>query len=270
MNSNLVIAAQQRAESASRSVGSGILFAFKTFKLTVAGPSRWHLDQVNKQARALIVESMPVVLTMVFVLGLVAGIQGVYTARTFGAPSVAGAFTAVADLRELAPYAFAYMMSAKVSAGYVAELGTMRISDEIDALEVVGIDSLLFLGVSRFVAVLIVLPAAFALAIFTSFFASYLAVVVQVGDVSPGGYWSMFWSFQSPIEYFFSLIKVMSMSIFVVIVGIYYGFSASGGPVGVGEATARAMKVNLVGVHVIGLLASQIFWAGNARLPFGG
>src|SRR5947199_5405874 len=83
---------------------------------------------------------------LVFITGLECGIEGAYFNRAVGAPAYAGVFAAWCDLRELVPYAFGYMMSAKVGTGIVAELGSMCISDEIDALEVRGIDSVLCRG----------------------------------------------------------------------------------------------------------------------------
>jgi phospholipid/cholesterol/gamma-HCH transport system permease protein len=68
----------------------------------------------------------------------------------------------------------------------------------------------------------------------------------------------------------FSGLKGMAMATFVVLVGCYYGFKVRGGPVEVGRATAQAMIVNLIGIHVIGILGSQLFWGGSPRLPIGG
>ena len=76
---------------------------------------------------------------LIFIIGLQCGIEGAYFNRSVGAPAYAGVFAAWCDLRELVPYGFGYMMAAKVGTGIVAELGSMRISDEIDALEVMGI-----------------------------------------------------------------------------------------------------------------------------------
>ncbi len=96
------------------------------------------------------------------------------------------------------PYAFGYMMAAKVGTGIVAELGSMRISDEIDALEVMGIDSMTFLCATRLLAAWMVLPFMYIAAIGAGFFASYLAVVQQIGEVSQGGYSLIFWHVPEP------------------------------------------------------------------------
>lgn len=229
-----------------------------------------YLGEVLRQAHRLVVGSAIIVLGLVLALGLVVGIEGAYGARLVGAPAAAGAFTAIADLREIVPYAFAYMMAAKVSSGYVAELGTMRISEEIDALEVMGLDSIAYLCSTRLLAAWLVLPFLYAVAIVVAFAASYVAVVLQVAQVSGGGYLELFWKFQSTSDWVFSLVKGMTMGTFVVLVGCFYGFTARGGPVEVGRATAKAMVANLIGIHVIGILTSQIFWGGAPRLPIGG
>ena len=126
-------------------------------------------------------------LGLVFILGLQCGIEGAYAAKTVGAPSSTGAITALCDLREVIPYAFGYMMAAKVGTGFVAELGSMRISDEIDALEVMGLDSVLYLGSTRLLGTWLVLPFLYMLAVAVGFVASYLADVIELGQVSKGG-----------------------------------------------------------------------------------
>jgi phospholipid/cholesterol/gamma-HCH transport system permease protein len=95
-------------------------------------------------------------------------------------------------------------------------------------------------------------------------------VVRQIGEVSPGGYLEIFWQFQNPVDLIYSAIKGMSMATFIVIVGCYYGYTAGGGPVGVGKATAQSMVVNILGIHAIGMLGTQLFWGGNPRAPIGG
>src|SRR5881227_3509417 len=213
-----------------------------------------------RQAGILILSSTLVIWGLVFIIGLQCGIEGAYFNRSVGAPAYAGVFSAWCDLRELVPYAFGYMMSAKVGTGIVAVLGSMRITDEIDALEVMGINSVVYLGTTRLLGTWIVLPFVYAIAVVVGIVASYIAVVVQVGQVSAGGYLQLFWMFQTPLDFAFSAIKGMLMSTFVVVVGIYYGYFASGGPVGVGVATAKSMLVNILGIHSIGLLTTQIFW----------
>jgi phospholipid/cholesterol/gamma-HCH transport system permease protein len=206
-----------------------------------------------RQAGILIVGSTLVIWGLVFISGLECGIEGAYFNRSIGAPAYSGVFAAWCDLREIVPLAFGYMMAAKVGTGIVAELGSMRISDEIDALEVMGISGMTFLCATR-----------------AGFFASWLAVVEQIGDVSSGGFFLIFWQFQNPPDLLYSVIKAMAEATMIVLVGCYYGYNASGGPVGVGTATAKSMVLNIVGVHLIGMLGTQLFWGANPRAPIGG
>jgi phospholipid/cholesterol/gamma-HCH transport system permease protein len=223
-----------------------------------------------RQSGILILSSTIVIWGLVFIIGLQCGIEGAYFNRSVGAPAYAGVFSAWCDLRELVPYAFGYMMSAKVGTGIVAELGSMRISDEIDALEVMGINSITFLCATRLLAAWLVLPFMYIAAVGAGFFASYLAVVQQIGEVSSGGFFLIFWMFQNPPDLLYSVLKGMFMATAIVLVGCYYGYNASGGPVGVGTATAKSMVMNIVLVHLIGMLGTQLFWGANPRAPIGG
>jgi phospholipid/cholesterol/gamma-HCH transport system permease protein len=224
-----------------------------------------------RQAGILIVYSTLVIWSLVFITGLgTCGIEAAYFNQSVGAPTYSGVFAAWCNLREAVPYAFGYMMSAKVGTGIVAELGAMRISEEIDALQVMGIDSVTFLCATRLLAAWLVLPFMYLVAIGVGFFASYIAVVKQIGYVSQGGYLLVFWQFQNVPDLIFSVTKGMFMATAIVLVACYYGYNASGGPVGVGRATAKSMVLNLVLVHIIGALGTQIFWGANPRAPIGG
>src|ERR1700682_2425585 len=165
-----------------------------------------------RQAGILIVGSTAIIWTLMFILGLQCGIEGAYFTAAQGAPAYSGVFTAWCDLREITPYAFGYMMAAKVGTGIVAELGAMRISEEIDALEVMGVDSVTFLCATRLLAAWIVLPFMYVGAIGVAYLASYIAVVQQIGFTSAGGYLLIFWQFQNPPDFLYSVIKGMTMA----------------------------------------------------------
>lgn len=237
---------------------------------TVSGRVLRFTAESLRQMGILIVSSTLVIWGLVFIIGLQCGIEGAYLLRSEGAPQYAGVFSAWCDLRELAPLCFGYMMAAKVGTGIVAELGSMRISEEIDALEVMGISGITFLCATRLLASWLVLPFVYLGAIGWGFLASYIAVVQQVANVSAGGYSLIFWEFQNPGDLLFSIIKAMTMATVIVLVGAYYGYTASGGPVGVGVATAKSMVVNIVSVHIVGMLGTQLFWGANPRAPIGG
>ena len=173
-------------KAGSRIEGAGAIakFAARVVVLVLSGRVLRFFGEVLRQAGILILGSTLVICGMAFILGLECGIEGAYFSRSVGAPANAGVFSAWCDLREVMPYAFGYMMSAKVGTGLVAEIGAMRITDEIDALEVMGISSMTFLCATRLLAAWMVLPLVYVAAVGAGFTASYLAVVQQIGEVS--------------------------------------------------------------------------------------
>jgi phospholipid/cholesterol/gamma-HCH transport system permease protein len=252
------------------SFGEVARFATRVMGLVYSGRVLPYFGEALRQAGILILGSALIIWAFVFILGLQCGLQGAYFFRAQGVPAYAGLFAAWCDLREALPYAFGYILSAKVGTGIVAELGAMRISDEIDALEVMGIQPVTFLAATRLLAAWMALPFMYLIGIGVMYFASYFSVVQQIGDVSSGGYLLIFWMFQDPLDLSFSLIKGMVMATAIVLVGCYYGYTASGGPVGVGTATAQSMVVNIILVHIIGMLGTVVFWGSTPRAPIGG
>ncbi len=252
------------------SLGEITRFGARVAGLVYSGRAFKFFGESLRQAGLLVLGSALIIWAFVFILGLQCGVIGAYFNRSIGAPSLSGLFSAYCDLREGLPYAFGYILSAKVGTGIVAELGAMRISDEIDALEVMGIPPVTFLAATRLLGAWIAMPFLYLIGIGVAYLASYIAVVEQVGDVSSGGYLLIFWMFQDATDVLFSLIKGMTMTTVIVLVGCYYGYTASGGPVGVGTATAKSMAVNIILVHVIGMLGTIVFYGANPRAPIGG
>ena len=252
------------------SIGEITRFCGRVMGQVYSGRVLQFFGESLRQAGILILGSALFILALVFLGGLTCGLEGAYLLRAQGAPAYAGVFSAWCDLRELVPYVFGYMMAAKVGTGIVAELGAMRISDEIDALEVMGVPPITFLAATRLLAAWIALPFIYMTSIGVAFFGSYIVVVHQIGDTSAGGYFLIFWMFQNPPDLLFSVIKGMVMATVIVLVGCYYGYTARGGPVGVGAATAKSMALNIVLVHIIGMLGTLVFWGANPRAPIGG
>src|SRR5215217_9015971 len=140
------------------SFGEIARFGTRVAGLVLSGRVLRFFGESLRQGGILILGSALIIWAFVFILGLQCGIQGAYFFRAQGAPSYAGLFSAFCDLREAMPYAFGYILSAKVGTGIVAELGAMRISDEIDALEVMGVQPLTFLCATRLLGAWIAIP----------------------------------------------------------------------------------------------------------------
>lgn len=228
---------------------------------------RFHMAEVLRQSGILILSSGLIIWLMQFVIGGQCGLEANYTLKQIGAPLYSGIFTSWCAIREMAPYMWGYILAAKVGCGLVAEIGSMRISDEIDALEVMGVESRHYLIGTRVAAAWIAMPFLYIIGLGVMYVAEYLVVVVQLGGVSSGGYSLIFWLFQSPMDLVFSMIKIMVMGTIIVIVGCYYGYTAKGGPIGVGINTAKSMMVSMVLIHIVGVLGTQLFWGLAPNAP---
>jgi phospholipid/cholesterol/gamma-HCH transport system permease protein len=226
--------------------------------------------EILRQIGILVAGSAAVIWFMTLIIGTMCATEGVYTLRGYGATAYAGAFTVLCGTREMSPYMFCYILAAKVGAGWVAEIGSMRTSDEIDALETAGINPMRFLIGVRLAAAWLTLPFLFIVGLAFTNLGHFIVIVYQLGDISQGGWELVHWALQSPADILFALIKTTFMGTVILLVAMYYGYNARGGPVGVGTATARSMILNLILIHIIGSLGTMVFWGLNPRGPVGG
>jgi phospholipid/cholesterol/gamma-HCH transport system permease protein len=189
-------------------------------------------------------------------------IQGMASLGYIGVDVFTGFFSALVNVRLAAPVVTGIALAATVGAGATAELGAMRISEEIDALEVMGINSASFLVSTRVVAGLVVIVPLYALAIVMSFMSPQIVTTFLYGQTS-GTYEHYFRTFMRPDDVLWSFVEVVAMALIVMVTHCYYGYTASGGPVGVGEAVGRSMRFSLVSVNVIVLLAELALYGVN-------
>jgi phospholipid/cholesterol/gamma-HCH transport system permease protein len=249
---------------------AGELSAF-SLRALVALRHVWHYSgEMLRQCSTLILGSALIICAMQFVIGGECALFGNYLLRSFGASASIGSFTEICDVRELFPYMFGYIFAAKVGCGLVAEIGSMRISEELDALESVGMDPMAYVVGTRLMAAILCIPVIYLISMLVGTAGSYVVVVIQVHEISAGGWAAGHWTYQDLSENIYSLAKAMIIGIAIVLVGLYYGYRARGGPVGVGAATARSMILNLVLIHVLGAATSTLFWGTSARTPVGG
>jgi phospholipid/cholesterol/gamma-HCH transport system permease protein len=228
---------------------------------------RKYSSEVLHQAGILILSSGLIIWVMQGVMGTECGLEAAYTLKQIGAPIYSGVFNAWCAIREMAPYMWGYIFAAKVGCGLVAELGSMRIADEIDAMEVMGVKSRSYLVGTRVLAVWIAMPFLYTVGLGVMYVTEYIITVVNLGGVSPGGYLYIFWLYQNPADFLYSLMKIMTMGTVITFVGCYYGFTARGGSVGVGRNTAKSMMLNMVLIHIVGVLGTQLFWGLSPNAP---
>ncbi len=206
---------------------------------------------------------------MLFVIGALAfftgtqvGLEGVAGLEQIGAQAYVGLISSWANVREITPLIAGIALAAKVGAGYTAELGAMRISEEIDASEVMAVPSIPYLVSTRIWAAIIPVIPLYLLALFSAFFATRL-MVTGFFTVSVGAYDSRLDLFLPAIDVFYSVLKAVIFTIVVVLIHTYYGFYAFGGPEGVGVAVGRAIRASIVVVVVLNMFLSLIFWASE-------
>jgi len=209
-----------------------------------------------------------VVVSISFFTGTEVGLEGFNGLQQIGAEAFTGVITALANTREITPLVAGVALAAQVGAGFTAQLGAMRISDEIDALEVMGVNSVVYLVATRVWAALITMIPLYLAALFASFLASEL-VVTKFFGLSSGTYTHYFRLYMPPLDIFYSFLKAMIFAVLVTFVHCYYGYTATGGPAGVGVAAGRAIRLSIILVVVVNLFMSLILFGGvnaTARL----
>jgi phospholipid/cholesterol/gamma-HCH transport system permease protein len=182
-------------------------------------------------------------------------IQGFASLGNIGVEAFTGFFAALINVRIAAPVVAGQALAATVGAGATAELGAMRISEEIDALEVMGIKSISYLVSTRVMAGFVVIIPLYAMAIIMSFLSAQITTTFFYGQ-SIGTYEHYFRTFLRPDDVFWSFVQAIIISVIVMLNHCYYGYFASGGPVGVGEAVGRSMRASLVAIVCVVLFAS--------------
>ena len=209
-----------------------------------------------------------VVVSISFFTGTEVGLEGFNGLQQIGAEAFTGVITSLANTREITPLVAGVALAAQVGAGFTAQLGAMRISDEIDALEVMGVNSVVYLVATRVWAALITMIPLYLAALFASYLASEL-VVTKFFGLSTGTYTHYFRLYLPPLDIFYSFLKAMVFAVLVTFVHCYYGYNATGGPAGVGVAAGRAIRLSIILVVVVNLFMSLILFGGvnaTARL----
>lgn len=247
----------------------GDLLSFGIRTLASLGGGLRYFGELLRQAGTLVAGSTFILVGIAFVANAECGLLGDYFFRALGAQAYVGSFTTACGKREFVPTFFGYILAAKVGCGYVAAIGSMRISEEIDAMESTGVSSMRYVIATRVLAASIVIPTIYIIAMFAGDLGGYSAVTLNIGDVSRAAWENVHWGTQSVADQWQSLIKVFVFTLVVTTVGCYYGYRARGGAVGVGAATARSMLVNLIAINVINACFSALFFA-DPKVPYGG
>ena len=201
--------------------------------------------------------------------GAVVALQGYATLGDIGVEALTGFFAAYVNVRIAAPVIAGVGLAATIGAGATAQLGAMRISEEIDALEVIGVRSVPYLASTRIVAGMIAIIPVYGVAVVASFIASRTITIVVWGQ-SGGVYDHYFTSFLNPTDLLWSFLQAILMGLVVMLIHTYFGYNASGGPAGVGEAVGRAVRASLAAVVFVTLAVSLAVYGVSGNFNFAG
>lgn len=247
-------------------LGNMIKFGLGAFR-GVPTALRLYPSEVLRQAGVLVLSSGVVTGALLMFIAIDGSVFGYYVLNSLGAGSYQGLFLALGLLKATSGLLFGLMVAAKIGCGFVAELGSMRITEEIDALQVMGIHPRSYLVSTRVLAFLVVAPFLFFAAMGLAYITGWVASIPMLQATSTGGYWDVFWSFQTPLDLLKATTWAVITGLSAIIVGLYYGYTASGGPVGVGRNTAKSMVANMIIVNFISTLLFQVFFGTETVLP---
>ena len=220
-------------------------------------------------ALATIGGTVGVITMLTFFTGTNVGLQGYAALNQLGTAAFSGFVSAYFNTREIAPLVAGIALAATVGCGFTAQLGAMRISEEVDALEVMAVPSLPYLVTTRIIAGLIAIIPLYTIGLLSSYFATRLTVTQFFGQ-SAGTYDHYFTLFLPPGDVLWSFGKVLVFAVVVILIHCYYGYNASGGPAGVGVAVGRAVRTSIVAINVIDLLLSMAIWGTTTTVRLAG
>lgn len=208
---------------------------------------------------AIIAGTAGVMFALSLFVGSLVGLQGFRGLDTLGASALTGFITAFFNTRDIAPLIAGIALTATVGAGFTAEIGAQRISEEIDALEVMAVPSVPFLITTRIIAGTIAVIPLYVVGLVASYLSARLNVV-YVNGLSAGTYDHYFQLFLPPGDVLLSFVKTLVFAFFVMLVHCYYGYRASGGPAGVGVAVGRAVRLSLAAIGILDFFMTLVLF----------
>lgn len=218
-------------------------------------------------ALAVIGGTVAIVGFLTLTTGALVAVQGYNQFASVGVEALVGFASAYFNVRLIAPLTAGIGLAATIGAGATAQLGAMRISEEIDALEVMGVRSIAYLASTRVVAGIIVVIPLYCVAVLMSFLAARVGTTAVYGQ-STGVYDHYFHTFLNRTDLIWSFLQAITVAVVIMLVHTYYGYTASGGPAGVGEAVGRAVRTSLVVAVFVTLFVSLAIYgqSGNFHL----
>ncbi len=220
-------------------------------------------------ALAVLGGTIGVIAFLTFFTGTEVGLQGYQALNQIGTENFTGFISAYFNTREIAPLVAGLALSATVGCGFTAQLGAMRISEEVDALEVMGVPSLPFLVTTRMIAAFAAVIPLYVVGLLSSYLATRTIATAYYGQ-SVGTYDHYFHQYLPPVDVLWSFGKVLIFAIVIVLIHCYYGYTAKGGPAGVGIAVGRAVRTAIVAINIVDFFLSLAIWGATTTVRIAG
>ncbi|MEZ7506502.1 MlaE family ABC transporter permease [Flavobacterium sp. Arc2] len=236
-------------------VGNVTLFATKFFKEVFSPP--YEFKEFMKQCYIIGYKSIPLVAITGFIMGLVLTLQSRPTLAKFGAESWLPGMVALSLIREIAPVITALICAGKISSGIGAELGSMKVTEQIDAMEVAAINPFKYLVVTRILATMLMVPLLVIFADGIGMLGGYIGINMH-GDVSFFRYISKVFDSLAFVDIIPATIKTFFFGFFIGMIGCYKGFNAENGTASVGQAANSAVVTASLTIFIIDMLAVQL------------
>ncbi|HYT10846.1 MAG TPA: ABC transporter permease [Mycobacteriales bacterium] len=218
---------------------------------------------------AVVGGTVGVIAFLSFFTGTEVGLQGYAALDQIGTAAFTGFVSAYFNTREIAPLVAGLALSATVGSGFTAQLGAMRISEEVDALEVMAVPSVPFLVTTRIIAGFVAVIPLYVIGLVSSYLATRTIAINYHGQ-SGGTYDHYFRLFLPPGDVLWSFGKVLVFSVVIVLTHCYYGYRASGGPAGVGVAVGRAVRTSIVAINLVDFFLSLAIWGATTTVRIAG
>lgn len=241
-------------------LGEATRLTLTSVKLAFQRP--YQFQMTLRQCYIVGVTALPVVIFTGIFTGLLVATQGYHQLKLFSAEGTIGGFVSVTIIKELGLVVPAFVMAGRIGASITAELGTMKVTEQIDALEVMAVDPVKYLVVPRLVACSIMLPALTLFSIAFGIGGAYY-VVIKLFDMNGNFFWKNLKSFMYLSSVVVSVVKAISFGISIAIVGCYKGFSvsSSNGAEGVGRATTGSAVTAIMIILIIDFLLNHLLYA---------
>lgn len=224
-------------------IGSMALFTLKTICLAVRPP--YFIGETLRQMARVGERCLVPVICVVAPFGMVVTLQGLHIVNIFGVERMLSSILVVSLLRELSPGLSGIMLAAQAGSTAAAELGTMRVKEEVDALSVMAVSPFQYLVVPRMIALTLMCPIVNAIACFSGIASGYVAAVVLKG-VNRGAFLSNLYSFVDVMDIWGGIIKTLLFGFVIGIVSCYCGHTVRGGAEGVGKAANDAVVRSII------------------------